>query len=930
MKAADRLPKPPTFVLLLAAMVSLVASSRGLAASPNVVILLADDLGWGDVGFHDGIADTPHLDRLAKESLELTRFYAFPSCSAARAALLTGRFPQRYGIVGPVKPRDEGLPSHEVIIPADFQRAGYRTSLIGKWHLSSPVQTELHPLRRGFDHFYGFMGASIDYYAHHTSNGRDDWQRNGKPLVEEGYSTDLLAADAVSQIRQRGDQPFCVVVSFNAPHSPFQAPEELVKEYSEQGGRTATYAAMVESMDSAIGRILATLDSEGIRDDTIVVFTSDNGAARMGSNAPFSGVKRQVLEGGIHVPCLIRFPNKLAAGKKNDQLIAIYDLFPTLAAACDVALDGIERQPLDGMDLWSSLAESDARSRDVVIAESDFTLIRDRWKLIQTASGETRLYDLFADPSEADNVASSHPKTTADLARALTDFRQNLDRTNAQSASTIASTTASGQGVREGSDFATFELDGDVQFSLLGDERVESAGKGLRLTSGKDLNGDGSHSGNASTWVDDVSDRKDRWYRLQMRGSAQDGFKVDQDELFLKVEFFKNDRKDPLDFIKTRIYAQVERERDDFRDEGTNKNLGAAIWRTYAMDFRTPFPQIESFRLSVGFANGKGSGPQSEFHVRSLELIPITAPESFPSTKRTMATTFASDLESSELVHLGGRWYYEPTKASKAIPEQFDHRNSHRILYKTDRFERPFAGNMTAWLRAGYLDLEGDPVTQDRQLQDNVIIKLTESHLVMHSKNIPNHPTASFPDRWRMLDGNPAYIKEQANVWHIPLQPTVNTDHFAMDRQNQNQALPMGAIGVATNGVIFFNPFDHIFEADATWRLDRCCGHPSPQNQYHYHKYPVCVKTPWIDDGTGHSPVIGFAFDGYPVYGPYEAKDLLAMDDVSNPLNDFNLHEDEARGPHYHVTPGRFPHIIGGYWGNLEQLNRPARRRQGR
>ena len=136
----------------------------------------------------------------------------------------------------------------------------------------------------------------------------------------------------------------------------------------------------------------------------------------------------------------------------------------------------------------------------------------------------------------------------------------------------------------------------------------------------------------------------------------------------------------------------------------------------------------------------------------------------------------------------------------------------------------------------------------------------------------------------------------------------------------------MGAVGVATNGVIFFNPFDHILETDATWRLDRCCGHPSPQNQYHYHKYPVCVKTPWIDDGSAHSPVIGFAFDGYPVYGPYESADTLAMDDKENPLNDFNLHEDKIRGPHYHVTPGKFPHIIGGYWGHLEQLNRPGRR----
>lgn len=135
----------------------------------------------------------------------------------------------------------------------------------------------------------------------------------------------------------------------------------------------------------------------------------------------------------------------------------------------------------------------------------------------------------------------------------------------------------------------------------------------------------------------------------------------------------------------------------------------------------------------------------------------------------------------------------------------------------------------------------------------------------------------------------------------------------------------MGPIGVAVNGVVFFNPFDQMAEADAVWRLDRCCGHPSPTYQYHYHKYPVCVNTPWADDGTGHSPLIGFAFDGFPVYGPYEAARVLARDS-NNPLNEFNLHTDDARGPHYHVTPGRFPHMIGGYWGEAETRNRPSRR----
>ena len=211
-------------------------------------------------------------------------------------------------------------------------------------------------------------------------------------------------------------------------------------------------------------------------------------------------------------------------------------------------------------------------------------------------------------------------------------------------------------------------------------------------------------------------------------------------------------------------------------------------------------------------------------------------------------------------------------------------------------------------------------------MTDAVVISFTDKHLVMKSKNLPNHPTAVFPDRTRFIDGNPNYIREQRDTWFIPLEPKVNSSHVAMTMENK-RGLPMGPIGVATNGVVFFNPFDHIAEADAVWRLDRCCGHPSPFYEYHYHKYPVCVNTPWADDGTAHSLLIGFAFDGFPVYGPYEAPGELAKDSKTNPLNEFNLHDDPSRGPHYHVTPGKFPHIIGGYWGEVDSNNRPAKKK---
>ncbi|MEM7395741.1 MAG: YHYH protein, partial [Verrucomicrobiota bacterium] len=387
-----------------------------------------------------------------------------------------------------------------------------------------------------------------------------------------------------------------------------------------------------------------------------------------------------------------------------------------------------------------------------------------------------------------------------------------------------------------------------------------------------------------------------------------------------QVDFFKDEGRDGLDHVRKNIYARIQQERRDLKDPDTNPNLGRAAWREYSLDFKTPFAEVDTLRLSAGFGKGAGTG---SFLIDQFRLTRIEPPARYdPNTLKAVA------VDAAIRVHLGGRWYFDPRGDDIEVPERFDHRNADRLLYRSDVFSAPFAGNMTAWLKKGYLDLKGREVTRDRFLENNVTIEVTETHLVVRSKNLPNHPTAVFPDRWRALDGNPNHIQEQEAVWMIPLVPREHRERVAMTPNNDNRALPGGAIGLAVNGVIFFNPFDHIREADAVWRLDRCCGHPSPRNQYHYHKYPVCVKSPWEDDGGGHSPVIGFAFDGYPVYGPYEAKGVLAKEAGTNPLNAFNVHRDEERGWHYHVTPGKFPHIIGGYWGVPESKNRRGRGRR--
>ena len=465
------------------------------------------------------------------------------------------------------------------------------------------------------------------------------------------------------------------------------------------------------------------------------------------------------------------------------------------------------------------------------------------------------------------------------------------------------------------------DLTGDAFEGTFGNPAKERFGRGIRFPSGDDLNKDGLRGGKVSWTVGGLTPTSPRWLRIRIRALVQDGFAVGDDALFIKVDFAKDGGKNPLDGTAKSIYPQVERERKDLADAGTNRSLGLAAWRTYGIDIRLPFAEIDTLRVSVGYDGGSGKGEASEFWLSEIDIAFIPDPTAFipPIAKPAVAP-----IALKSLIKLGGRWYYDPRGDGPAIPARFDHTNADRIVYLTDRLEVPFGGNTSAWLRAGWRDRAGKTVEKDEFVPDNVVIRFTDKHLVMESKNLPNHPTGTFPDRTRFLDGNPNIIREQARIWYLPLEPRVALRHVAMDANNSNSALPGGPIGVAVNGVVFFNPFDHMEDGgkDAVWRLDRCCGHPNPNSEYHYHKYPVCVNTPWNDDGSAHSPLIGFAFDGFPVYGPYEAAGVLAKDSKTNALNDFNLHVDSHRGPHYHVTPGKYPHIIGGYWGEVELLNR--------
>ncbi|MGA2497807.1 MAG: sulfatase-like hydrolase/transferase [Tepidisphaeraceae bacterium] len=412
--------------LIVATLVSSAAAISGQQRTepPNILIIVVDDLGWGDVSYHKATLPTPNIDRLAKDGVELARFYVYPVCSPTRAALISGQMPRRFGIVNPLGPRQAGMPAGLPTLPGAFQSAGYQTSLIGKWH----VGTASPPTRSGFDHFYGFMGPQVDYFKHTNQLGVVDWQRDGQTVNEEGYSTFLLADEAIRQIEHRDPKrPFFFEVAFNAPHFPIMAPEEYMARQKDLGGRNAAYAAVVDALDVSIGRVLAALDKQGLRENTLVWFFSDNGAGPRegGSNGVLRSGKGSVYEGGIRTPCLVRWPGHLAQGAVSQQPIATQDLFPTLAAAAGVPLPGGAK--LDGRDIWPALREGRTIAREpFLIASIDTAIIDGDWKLIETQDGQHSLFHISSDISETTDLLAREPEIAGRLVAKLGELKKDL------------------------------------------------------------------------------------------------------------------------------------------------------------------------------------------------------------------------------------------------------------------------------------------------------------------------------------------------------------------------------------------------------------------------------------------------------------------------------------------------------------------------
>ena len=434
---------------------------------PNIVILLADDLGYEDVSFNGGDIKTPNIDRLATEGAKLERFYVHAVCSPTRAGLMTGRYPIRFGSMKAVYPpwREGGMDTAEVTIANMLATAGYEhRGIFGKWHLGHG-DVKYHPMRRGFTEFVGHYNGAIDFFTHERE-GELDWHRGYEANHDEGYSTDLIADAAVKFIeaRAREEAPFLCYVPFNAVHSPFQGKEEHLPIYADLapvkgdwGGATSInpgapraeaqlanrriLGAMNHSLDEGIGRILDALDAAGIADNTLVLFSSDNGGVGgVGSNYPLRGAKASAFEGGIRVAAAARWPGKIPAGSTVSTPLANIDVMPTLMAAAGVEDHG--GKPLDGINMLPVLSgENKTVERELYnyIGQAgpeteQISYMTNEWKLLVTGplvtddsaddSKRTRyLFRLSEDVAEKTNVAAEHPERVAEMYEMLKAFR---------------------------------------------------------------------------------------------------------------------------------------------------------------------------------------------------------------------------------------------------------------------------------------------------------------------------------------------------------------------------------------------------------------------------------------------------------------------------------------------------------------------------
>jgi arylsulfatase A-like enzyme len=411
---------------------------------PHIVHIVSDDQGWKDVGFHGSDIRTPHLDALAKTGAELQQFYTQPFCSQTRAAMLTGRYPFRYGMqIGAIPSGAKyGVPTDEWYLPQSLHEAGYRTALVGKWHVGH-AKREFWPRHRGFHYFYGALVGEIDYFTH-KAHGIVDWYRNDKQIDENGYVTTLIGNDAVRLIEKHdAEKPLYLYLAFTSPHTPYQAPQSHLDQYQDIADPDRrSYAAMITAMDEQIGRVVAALDQRKMRENTIILFHSDNGGTRSAkftgesavkgelppNNGPYRDGKGTLYEGGTRVVALANWPGRIKAGQVAGMMHVV-DLFPTLIGLAGGKFD--KSKPVDGMDVWQSISAGAPSPRTEMVYNVDPTggaLRQGDWKLVWQAllPGSVELFNLADDPAEKINLAEANPDKVAALQGRLQDLATQM------------------------------------------------------------------------------------------------------------------------------------------------------------------------------------------------------------------------------------------------------------------------------------------------------------------------------------------------------------------------------------------------------------------------------------------------------------------------------------------------------------------------
>lgn len=441
--------------VLVAGLLPELSQADSKKDRPNIILILIDDLGYADLGCYGSkVNKTPHIDQLASESLLFTDFHSNgPMCTPTRAALLTGRYQNRFGrkfeaAISGKTDYDKGLPLDAYTIPEALKKAGYATGMFGKWHLG--YQPPYIPTNQGFDEFRGLTSGDGDHHSHIDRSGRKDWWKNENIEMEKGYSVDLLTKHSVDFIKRHRNEPFFLYLPHLAIHFPWQGPDDKGYRVEGMGYHNLTKLGdlkdknigpqvkkMVEAVDGSVGRILDTLKELNLEENTIVIFTSDNGGYQtyegghhnISNNGVFRGQKTDVWEGGHRVPALIRWPGKIKPGSVTHETTMTFDIFPTLLDLTELSSTA-GPDKMDGISLAPLLLEGENPPERTLFwrMRSLKAVRKGPWKLVITGPKEIALYNLDDDPGEKTDLSEKHPQILEQLQTELKDWETEMDQ----------------------------------------------------------------------------------------------------------------------------------------------------------------------------------------------------------------------------------------------------------------------------------------------------------------------------------------------------------------------------------------------------------------------------------------------------------------------------------------------------------------------